>query len=89
MTNSELAPPVRRMVPVHATDAGKVAGQPAPLTIVPAQLPYNGSPAAWLTDDGLARDGQRRGARVAGIFRHGDVDGAVAGLTGRGGDGDE
>lgn len=49
ITNSELAALVRRMVPVHVTDAGNVAGQPAPFTIVPAQLPYNASPAAWLT----------------------------------------
>ena len=49
ITISELAAPVRRMVPVHVTEGGKVAGQPVPLTMVPDQFPYRASPAAWLT----------------------------------------
>jgi len=47
-TNSMVEPEVRRNVPVHSTDAGNVDGQPLPFTIVPPQLPNNGSFGAWL-----------------------------------------
>src|SRR6185436_8080088 len=39
---------MRRMVPVQATDGGRVAGHPLPFEIVPPQLPNNGSFGAWL-----------------------------------------
>lgn len=46
MTNSWNPPAFRRSKPVHCTDAGRLAAQPAPLVMVPAQLPNTGSPAA-------------------------------------------
>src|SRR5688572_12426687 len=48
ITSSVVAAEVRRNVPVHSTDAGSAAGQPAPFETVPPHAPNSGSPAAWL-----------------------------------------
>ena len=60
ITSSDCPKVFLRTVPFHVALAGKAAGQPAPLTMVPAQLPKRGSLAAcvnracWPATDSVA-----------------------------------